>query len=61
MGAMKENPRNNVVSIRINDEERKTLLSICRRTNKSVSTMMREIMSEICAKAEMRSQHGLMN
>lgn len=61
MANMKEHPRYNVVSILLNDEERKTLLSICKKTNKSVSTMMREVMSEICAKAEMRGQRGLMN
>jgi predicted transcriptional regulator len=47
MGAMKENPRYNVVSIRVSDEELEALQEVCKETNKSVSTVMREAMSLI--------------
>ncbi|MCM2360019.1 MAG: DUF6290 family protein [Geobacteraceae bacterium] len=52
MGAMKENPRYNVVSIRISDEELEALQEVCKETNKSVSTVMREAVSLIRVKAE---------
>lgn len=52
MGAMKENPRYNVVSIRVSDEELEALQEVCKETNKSVSTIMREAMSLIWVKAE---------
>ena len=39
---MKENPRYNVVSVRITDEERKVLRRIGVMTSKSVSEIMRE-------------------
>jgi predicted DNA-binding protein len=44
MGRMRENPRYNVVSMRISDEERETLQSLVARTNMSVSDIMREAM-----------------
>jgi predicted transcriptional regulator len=47
MGVMKENPRYNVVSIRVSDEELEALQEVCRETKKSVSTVMREAMSLI--------------
>lgn len=50
MANMKENPRYNVVSIRLNDEERKALMEVCKETNKSVSKMMREVVSKLCAR-----------
>ncbi len=52
MGAMKENPRYNVVSIRVSDEELEALQEVCKETNKSVSTVLREAMSLIRFKAE---------
>ena len=52
MGAMKENPRYNVVSIRVSDEELEALQEVCKETNKSVSTIMREVMSMIRSKSE---------
>lgn len=52
MGAMKENPRYNVVSIRVSDEELEALQEVCKVTNKSVSTVMREVMSLIHLKTE---------
>ena len=42
MGAMKENPRYNVVSLRISDEEKITLDATARRLNLSISDLMRE-------------------
>ena len=42
MGRMSENPRYNVISMRISDEERETLQEIINTTQKSVSDIMRE-------------------
>ena len=42
MGAMKEHPRYNVVSLRISDEEKITLDAIASRLNLSISDLMRE-------------------
>ena len=44
MGRMRENPRYNVISMRISDEERDTLQMIMETTQKSVSDIMREAM-----------------
>lgn len=44
MGRMRENPRYNVISMRISDEEREQLETLVRRTHKSVSDIMREAM-----------------
>ena len=44
MGRMRENPRYNVISMRISDEERETLRQIMEATNKSVSDIMRDAM-----------------
>lgn len=44
MGRMRENPRYNVISMRISDEERETLELIVNTTNRSVSDIMREAM-----------------
>jgi predicted DNA-binding protein len=41
---MRENPRYNVVSMRISDEERETLQMIMDQTHKSVSDIMRDAM-----------------
>jgi predicted transcriptional regulator len=45
MGKMRENPRYNVISMRISDEERHELESLMSVTDKSVSDIMREAMS----------------
>ncbi len=45
MGAMKENPRYNVVSIRVSDDELEVLQEVSRATSKSISEIMREAMS----------------
>jgi len=44
MGRMRENPRYNVISMRISDEERETLQEIMKHSHKSVSDIMREAM-----------------
>ena len=45
MGRMRENPRYNVISMRISDEERDELVQLMETTHKSVSDIMREAMS----------------
>lgn len=44
MGRMRENPRYNVISMRVSDSEREQLEYLMRRTHKSVSDIMREAM-----------------
>jgi predicted DNA-binding protein len=41
----KDNPRYNVVSLRVTDEEKATLEEITRRTRKNLSGVMREAIS----------------
>ena len=43
---MKKNPKYNVVSLRINDDEKRALQQVSRVTRKSVSQVMREAMLE---------------
>lgn len=42
MGKYKENPKYNVVSMRISDEEKLALEELTRRSSKSISRLMRE-------------------
>ena len=42
MGAMKQHPRYNVVSMRVSDEEKEMLVQLMRTTRKSLSDIMRE-------------------
>jgi len=44
MGKMRENPRYNVISMRISDDERVELENLVAVTDKSVSDIMREAM-----------------
>lgn len=44
MGRMRENPRYNVISMRISDDERQELENLVSMTDKSVSDIMREAM-----------------
>lgn len=44
MGKYKENPKYNVISIRITDEEKATIDEMKRRTKKSISVLVREAM-----------------
>ncbi|HBA87706.1 MAG TPA: ribbon-helix-helix protein, CopG family [Geobacter sp.] len=50
MGRMRENPRYNVISMRISDAERETLELIMDTTKKSVSDIMREAMELVKAR-----------
>jgi predicted transcriptional regulator len=47
MGRMRENPRYNVISMRISDEEREALEEIMKSSHKSVSDLMREAMEQV--------------
>ena len=49
MGRMRENPRYNVISMRISDEEREHLESIMGQTHRSISDIMREAMEYFAA------------
>lgn len=51
MGRMRENPRYNVISMRISDAERETLEQIMDTTKKSVSDIMREAMELVKQRA----------
>lgn len=53
MGRMRENPRYNVISMRISDDERDTLESIMSDTQMSVSEVMREAMALLKAQLNM--------
>jgi len=55
MGRMRENPRYNVISMRISDEEREQLESLMSKTKKSVSDIMREAMEYFSAQHEQTS------
>lgn len=52
MGRMRENPRYNVISMRISDEERIQLESLMSLTDNSVSDIMREAMLQFKARLE---------
>ena len=47
MGRMRENPRYNVISMRISDEERESLERIMQETSMTVSDIMREAMEMV--------------
>jgi len=55
MGRMRENPRYNVISMRISDEEREQLESLMSKTKKSVSDIMREAMEYFSAQQEQQT------
>ena len=42
MGAVKQHPRCNIVSMRFSDEEKEMIIQIMRTTRKSLSDIMRE-------------------
>jgi predicted transcriptional regulator len=54
MGAMKENPRYNVVSIRVSDDELEALQEVSKETRKSISEIMREAMMLIQSRGKNR-------
>lgn len=49
MGRMRENPRYNVISMRISDEEREHLDELMDKTQLSISDIMREAMEYFAA------------
>ncbi|HIJ81715.1 MAG TPA: ribbon-helix-helix protein, CopG family [Desulfuromonadales bacterium] len=55
MGRMRENPRYNVISMRVSDEERNHLENLMKTTHKSVSDIMREAMEYFTAHYEQDS------
>lgn len=57
MGRMRENPRYNVISMRISDEERETLQQIMDATNKSVSDIMRDAMALFKTQLSLMENH----
>jgi predicted DNA-binding protein len=52
---MRENPRYNVISMRISDEEREHLENLMSKTKKSVSDIMREAMEYFSAKYDQQT------
>lgn len=52
MGRMRENPRYNVISMRVSDEERDHLENLMKTTHKSISDIMREAMEYFSAHHE---------
>ena len=52
MGRMRENPRYNVISMRVSDEERDHLDLLMKTTHKSISDIMREAMEYFSAHYE---------
>jgi predicted DNA-binding protein len=52
MGRMRENPRYNVISMRVSDEERDHLENLMKTTHKSISDIMREAMGYFSAQYE---------
>ena len=57
MGSMKQNPRYNVVSLRVSDEERRALEDFARQTSRSVSQLMREAMRLLQSEMEQSGAH----
>jgi hypothetical protein len=54
MGRMRENPRYNVISMRISDEEREALERIMQETRMTVSDIMREAMEVVKSRIDSR-------
>ncbi len=54
MARMKENPRYNVISMRINKEERNQLEKLMKQTHMSISNIMREAIDIFVAKKQHR-------
>jgi predicted DNA-binding protein len=52
MGRMRENPRYNVISMRVSDQERDHLENLMKTTHKSISDIMREAMGYFSAHHE---------
>ena len=52
MGKSTKNPRYNVISIRISEDERKRLNTLVERNSKSVSDIMREALGHYVARCD---------
>lgn len=52
MGRIKENPRYNVISMRISEEELRHIENLMKKTHKSVSNIMREAIEFFAANRE---------
>lgn len=59
MGKYKEQPKYNVLSIRVSDEERAFVDDIQRHTQKSISTLMREALLNYMPYLEISSNQRL--
>jgi predicted transcriptional regulator len=58
MGKYKEHPKNNVLSIRVTDEEKELFDEIKRHTRKNISMLMREAMQLYSPYVEVATSHG---
>lgn len=56
MARMKENPRHNVISMRVNEDERKKLENLMKKTRMSASNIMREAIKSFTANQEHAEQ-----
>lgn len=57
MAKMKEHPRYNVISLRINEEERRHLENLMLKTHKSISNLMREAIEYFSANHKPSKPH----
>jgi len=57
MGKYKKNPRYNVLSIRVSDDEKATMDEISRYTQKSISILMREALNYYSPKMNVTVNH----
>ncbi|HXE96829.1 MAG TPA: ribbon-helix-helix protein, CopG family [Dongiaceae bacterium] len=58
MGKYKENPKYNVLSIRITDKEKALFDELKRHTKKNISMLMREAMQHYSPYVEIATSHG---
>ncbi len=58
MSNIKENPRYNVISMRISEAESRLLKTLMRKSHKSVSHVMREAFTCFAAHIEQRNESG---
>lgn len=58
MGKYKENPRYNVVSIRVSDEEKALLNEMSKRDQGSITDLMRKAITSYTSFSEVRVNHG---
>jgi predicted transcriptional regulator len=58
MGKYKENPKYNVVSIRVSDAEKALLNEISQRDRTSITDLMRKAITDYTLFREVRANHG---